>query len=275
LFQEFFVKFADFYSVSKLERLALKNLQSNGTIFANFSKGMNFSDIIIVYLTLGSPFGVYYYLQNRSVLMAFVVALLWIPFSIKLLQSKITKALTINEFDVKFNSVSDVKKNLEQLLHENDTQLSIFEIREVLERYIGLTISANQKTDEIGNNETEIFRIADFANVKLGGICLHRKNQSKLLYHQTLAKKDFLKLISNLENQSLQNRAFDSAKNLAKFLDDSDTQKNIEKLQKLSQKFDVESVQNTEKDVWKPKPQITNQQVFQNSTNFKTMTVKK
>lgn len=268
-------KFADFYSLSELERLTTKNLQSNGTIFAIFSNGMNFTDIIIIYLALGSPFGVYHYLQNRSVLKAFIVALLWIPFSLRLLQSKITKSLITNEFDVKFNSVSDVKRNLEQILHKDNSQLSIFEIREVLERYIGLTISENQKTDEIGENETEIFRIAETENVKLGGICLHRRNQSKLFYHQTLAQKDFLKLISDAENLNLQSKIYDSAIQLTKILDDSETQKNIENLNRLTQKIAVESVQITEQDVWKPKPQITKQQVFQTSTNLKTLTAKK
>jgi hypothetical protein len=236
---------------------------------------MNFTEIIIVYLALGSPFGVYYYLQNRSIIKAICVLLLWIPFAFTLLQGKVTNLLTKDEFVENFKSVSVYKKQIEQYLSKNLPQFSIFEIREVLERYIGLTLS-QQESNEIGKNETEVFQIAESKNIKLGGICLHRRNQTKLNYHQTLARRDFLKLINECVNFADRNKIYDCAMQIATILDDIETEKAIKNLQRFPQKYEPISVQTMENDLWNSKLQPNNVQskMMQTSSMMKTMSIK-
>jgi hypothetical protein len=236
---------------------------------------MDFTEIIIVYLALGSPFGVYYYLQNHSIIKAVCVLLLWIPYAYTLSQGKVTNLLPNDEFVVNFKLVSIYKKLIEQYLSKNLPQFSIFETREVLERYIGLTLS-QKESNEIGKNETEIFQIAGSKNVKLGGICLHRRNQTKLNYHQTLARRDFLKLLNECVHFEDNNKVYDSAIQIATILDDVETEKAIKNLQRFPQKYEPISVQTMENDLWNSKLQPKNVQakIMQTSSMMKTMSIK-
>ena len=66
-------------------------LQQAGTYFANFDHGMNWNDLIIIYLACGAPFAVYYYLQNRNLneknylyLKTLFRFLVWIPDAFRL-----------------------------------------------------------------------------------------------------------------------------------------------------------------------------------------------
>jgi hypothetical protein len=164
---------------------------------------MSLIDFTILYFACGSPFAVYYFLQNRNLLKAAIIWMLWIPYSIRLFHAKVTSRLIFDKKSASDSEIEVIQKEIEQIMFENVTKFSLFEFREVFERYVGLTLSNKQKNDQIGENETEVFRVAKRENVKLGAICLHRRNQFKLKYHQTLARRDFLKAINELNSKKL------------------------------------------------------------------------
>jgi hypothetical protein len=164
---------------------------------------MSLIDFTILYFACGSPFAVYYFLQNRNLLKAAIIWMLWIPYSIRLFHAKVTSRLIFDKKSASDSEIEVIQKEIEQIMFENDTKFSLFEFREVFERYVGLTLSNKQKNDQIGENETEVFRVAKRENVKLGAICLHRRNQFKLKYHQTLARRDFLKAINEFQSKKL------------------------------------------------------------------------
>jgi hypothetical protein len=163
---------------------------------------MSLIDFTILYFACGSPFAVYYFLQNHDWLKSIIIWMLWIPYSFLLLQRKVTSKLNFDKNIASDSEIEVIQKEIEQIVFENNTKLSIFEFREIFERYVGLTLS--KKQNQIGENETEIFRVAKRENIKLGAICLHRRNQFKLKYHQTLARRDFLKIINELNSKKLQ-----------------------------------------------------------------------
>jgi hypothetical protein len=163
---------------------------------------MSLIDFTILYFACGSPFAVYYFLQNRAWLKSIIIWMLWIPYSFRLLQRKVTSKLNFDKNIASDSEIEVIQKEIEQIVFENNTKLSIFEFREIFERYVGLTLS--KKQTQIGENETEIFRVANYDNVKLGSICLRRRNQFKLKYHQTLARRDFLKAINEFQSRKLQ-----------------------------------------------------------------------
>jgi hypothetical protein len=149
--------------------------------------------------------------------------MLWIPYSFRLLQRKVTSKLNFDKNIVSDSEIEVIQKEIEQILFENDTKLSLFEFREVFERYVGLTLTKKQKNNHIGENETDIFRIVKHENVKLGAICLNRRNQFKLTYHQTLARRDFLKVINELNSKKLQL----SSLKLFRILEDDEAKKSL------------------------------------------------
>jgi hypothetical protein len=163
---------------------------------------MNSTDIIIIYLAIGLPFGVHFYLKNRfnenSSLKSLVVTLIWIPYSIKLFQNRITNKLINSEFDVKLGIVSEKQKNLERILLKNNSETSLFEFREIIERYVALSLSLNEVEESFGENKRELFRISKSPNIELSAICLNRMNQYKLRNHQSNARKDFVNLINKI-----------------------------------------------------------------------------
>jgi hypothetical protein len=171
---------------------------------------MNALEIFIVYLSCGAPFGVHFYFQNRSrgtrgdvFLKSFLTVVVWIPYALRLLHANITKKLFVNNFDGKRNSdsrrapaLAEAERRLIRYCSENCIGLSVFEIREIVERYAGLTLAVKQfsETDE---GESELLKVANHENVRLGTKCLSRRNRLRLEFHQTLARGDFLKLLAN------------------------------------------------------------------------------
>jgi len=227
---------------------------------------MNLIDLLVVYFAIGAPFAVSYFLRNRrddkSVsfwLKILLVFLLWLPFAATLLfRNKYFR----NFFNLNFfrdilekdssQEISQIQKRIENLLIKSDLDISAFDYRETIERYTGLTLASEVKT--AGDFESEIFRVAENTNIKLGSICLQRRNRIKLIQHQTEARRDFLHIIKQLfdsisDTRSLQEPAFE----LVKILKDDAAQKSLEKMfAEYLQTEKLSNVEYTEKDIWKP-----------------------
>lgn len=240
---------------------------------------MNWNDLIIIYLACGAPFAVYYFLQNRNLpdqnllwpktILRFVF---WIPFGFLLVARRylFTKLYT-NVFDVgsildakKVAHIVTIQKNFEKTLLEGHSKLSIYEFREIFERYTGLTLELQNDSQEISEREQEIFRVTNHGNKKLAGICLHRRNRQRLIFHQNLARRDFFELFEDLVKRAARRKTlFDEAAKLFFILRDFESQKTLEiLLSETLQTQEKSTVKNLEKELWnseKQKPLPANQ----------------
>lgn len=226
---------------------------------------MNLTDTIIIYLTFGAPFGVYYFLQNRRRknpaslwLKSILIFIFWIPFAFLLFRRKIDFR---NSFGIpnktKANKPNEIlyvlQKRIEKSLTASDLKISIYELREIVERYVGLSLAEADKSFKISEREKEIFRISKIKNTELGAVCLTRRNRNRLFFHHTEARKDFLHLIEKLLESDFKRVELEQAAiELVNFLQDRDALKSLEKMFERSLQSDArESVKLTEKDLWK------------------------
>ena len=176
---------------------------------------MNIFDAIIIYLSCGAPFGVYYFLHNRDkhdaghlTLKTFLEWVIWPASAVKMIggaylfsgRSK-TNFDPLTELDAgKDEKVCEIQKSLEQIFFEGpaSARISIYAFREVFDRYAGLSLALRPGVDSPGVAQAEIFRAADHGNVELASICLNRRNRSLLAAHQIQAREDFIDTLDKL-----------------------------------------------------------------------------
>lgn len=233
---------------------------------------MNFNDLTIIYLACGAPLGVYYFLQHRRNtnrqslwLKTFVNFLFWMPFAFRLLwQNKIFQKLFRTVFDRQAVSdatieklIAPLRKQLETSIvnsipqnAENIPQMSVFEIREIFDRYIGLTLACQIERENSQSDRTEnkFYKISGHKNARLASICSARRNRQRLFFHQTEARRDFLNLINETNGEHFRKETIE----FAKLLNDLEAKNALEKMfAPTAQTEKLSSVKDTEKDLWK------------------------
>lgn len=241
---------------------------------------MNLYDFLIIYLTCGAPFAVYHFLQYRSV---FKSRQLWLKTILNFLfwplsayrfarNSRTLKNIFDKVFvnDTYSDSVSDTEKDLqitqkriEKIVLEYDPNVSVYELREIFDRYAGLTLT-RQNADTIHQTDRyKIFQIVDHDNAKLAGICFERRNRKRLSHHQTQARQDFLNIFAKLFEANFETDKLGEL--IVKFitlLEDPPAQKLIkEMVEQKAQSGGKINVQIARKDLWKtepPKPSTIN-----------------
>lgn len=249
-------------------------MRAFGTNFATLYPVITFFDIIIIYLACGTPFGVYFYVQNRSeksvipVLFGSLLrTFLWIPFGIRYFHSRITKKLPIFEFDNKSPAVSllaskieNAKKSLEHYLLESGADISLFDFREILDRYCGLTIDLKEAQENHQEAEDlEVSKLSGHPNPALAAACIQRRNLIHLAYHQTLASKDLLKVFVELDTLANGRTDFrECSLELAMLLDDREFEKNLGSLYRLQTQTERDlPVNELENELWLTKKQTS------------------
>lgn len=156
-------------------------------------------DLTVVYFALGSPFGVYQVTRGgmrtrRSAAAAAVHFVLWPVFALVLLrESLVNHVRSQNELEFR---VEDIASRLESLAFTKGSMASLFEYREVFGRYTGLTIAL--KIQGSARCWKDLFSISRHENVERASVCLLRRNQNLLSFHQMRARNDFIHLISNM-----------------------------------------------------------------------------
>jgi len=162
------------------------------------------------------------------------------------------------------NGILSAQKKIENFLSENDLKISVYEFREVCERFAGLTTACANNKNKPSKHEQEFFRIAGFHSKELSARCLHRRNQKRLCFHQTEAEKDFLRMIAAILDSVEEKTEFSRLTlEYVKFLNNYRAQKALTEMFKdkpqIKQKI---SVTDLERDLWMsetPKPQTVNQ----------------
>jgi hypothetical protein len=225
---------------------------------------MNQTDLIIIYLACGAPFGVYYFLQNRRQkqttlfwLKTTLAFILWLPLAARLFWNKFSfersQFLTVN----KEKSIFSIQKQIEAILLETDSLISIYNFREVFERYAGLTAANFDRSDNITDAEKEIFRISKNSDIELAAICQYRRNRKKLFFHHTLARQDFLNIIAKLSELSSDKKKLGNLSvEFVKLLNDIEAENALEKIFTTASQTDKDfAVKHLEKDLWNPEIQ--------------------
>jgi hypothetical protein len=230
---------------------------------------MNLTDFIIIYLACGSPFGVYYFLQSRNEaespiiwLKIFLTFFFWIPFAFLFVRQFLVsnKNLHSNYYLTSAFEAEDegniylIQKEIEKKFSESRLDFSLFEFRETLERYVGLTLANQQAFTKVSEREKEVFRIAENSNVELAANCLHRRNRKLLAFHQTEARQDFLQMIGKLSDSMPDKKNLENlAVKFVRLLKDKQAENSLEKLFAMNLQTDIApSVLQREKDLWNP-----------------------
>ncbi len=202
---------------------------------------MNSSDFLIIYLTCGAPFGVFYFLQNRKEqnnirlwLKTFFTFIFWLPFGFRLLENKARKKFyggkkAFSNSDKIETEIFPFQNHFEEILRKSDLQISIFEFREVIERYVGLTLAKYNGSTKATETEKDFFRIANGGNAEIGAVCLNRRNLKRLTFHQIQARQDFLQLIGRLVIFASDKEKFaEAAADFFRVLEDAEAQSAFE-----------------------------------------------
>lgn len=176
---------------------------------------MRVTDFIIIYFACGAPFGVYFFTSNKNMpsnrklwLKSFFVFVFWFPFFLGFIYkkdlfgkflgfTKIENTVRNTGFEINEKKIFSIQKSLEQIIKRSGIDISIYQFRNVFERYAGLTLALNDQIEVTSNNES-VFGVAGHSNIELAQICQNRRNRKHLSFHQINALEDFLKVIRQL-----------------------------------------------------------------------------
>lgn len=209
---------------------------------------MSFLDFIIIYLTCGTPFAVEYFIKNQMsstlgncFFKASLITVFWLPYSLKNLWRFVKKQNSLINFDtnkepysLSLSKIHDTQKKMESLSFLNEGKYSLFEFRDLVNRYKGLMLETQGEYELPSAAESEIFKVSNSSNVNISSICLHRRNRNRLFFHQRMAQRDFLAFLTETFRTSIhsdKNHFIVLAFELAVLLKDS------EMLLKLKQNF--------------------------------------
>ena len=226
---------------------------------------MRISDTIIIYLTIGSPFAVHYFskfplnhtrnhlLRTISVLFFWPFYSIWATLRVKL--TKRDRSFDSSEsysLDARLDKkVDEVTLAMEMFLQDSLPEMPLFEFREVIDRYVGLTFAFRSDIDHSNRGLGQILNGPD-GDRELHSICINRRNRKALESHRNRARLDFLTLVSNAIDADGSDSAFvRSALELSRVISDDDAFRKIGKLVASSEQTPVEiSVTTVEREVW-------------------------
>ena len=170
---------------------------------------MNPGDLLIIYLAFGAPIAVYKYLQNRSArttlrLASSVMTLLfWIPAAARIVYLYFTNANLADAFvsapdeELEYKRIGTARDALGTALIRSTEGLSVHDVRDTIERYIGLANAVGQEEFDVTVTHP-IFEAVGRSDGSTATACLNRRNKNRLERHCRWARQDFLMLFEYL-----------------------------------------------------------------------------
>jgi hypothetical protein len=188
---------------------------------------MRLSETVTIYLATGASFGVYDYHRGRtpvsrshSLLQALRAAILWPLAAVRILVSRQRKRKDRPDDEAE-RARRKVIEKIDQT--QRDLLASLFKVielaqgsnapgraklerasralREVVEKYVGLTLAATESSAEApaGERELELCRVAGRRgdDLLLAGRCIHRRNIARLITHQARARTELLHALAD------------------------------------------------------------------------------
>ena len=214
---------------------------------------MNATDLIIIYLACGSPFGVYQITKWQegqsagSLAKTLMSFLLWPMFAVTLLVNRLNRD---RPEEAANGRVEDIRSAIERIAFSEGSTAALFDFREVYYRFTGLFEAANTKIAK--KPSSELFEVSGHHNKDLASRCLARRNREKLAYHQTLARNEFVDLISELANrQPGGSEITELALELADHLRDDDTSADLTAILSVQVRSTSPGITDLEEELWK------------------------
>jgi len=161
---------------------------------------MNVTDIIIIYLACGAPFGVYQVTKDRplrsdihwaSVASSFV---LWPALALSLMFDGF---LPSKDASLR---IDRTRIQIEEIAFSGEPMSLLFEFREIFYRYTGLAEAMDGQTETPMAYSKMRWNRSDTIAAK----CIARRNREKLEFHLARARNEFIDLISELASSNRQ-----------------------------------------------------------------------
>lgn len=200
-------------------------MKSAGMFVAHILSVMRLTEVIIIYLAAAAPIGVAYFLNRektsaRAYGMAIGVALVW-PVTLTLMwlarecfRGERTYAFESAESRLRQNC-DHAKRALLAALHKAEdaaravpatnfdaAQHVLFNAREAIERFIGLTLAAREARIDAppSPREIELCRVAGRSgdDLTIAGRCTRRRNVARLLAHRQRARAEMLHALAEV-----------------------------------------------------------------------------
>jgi hypothetical protein len=227
--------------------------------------GMHLSDILVIYLTFGSPLAVHYFFRTtevtlyKRILRGTLAFLFWPTYAIWLISwvkmtkpDRTTNSLENSRLDAPYlKKVDALTAAMESVLRAELPDLSILEFREMIERYAGLVIA--ERSDK-GQNLSALAVIdsADRERIELNAMCINRRNRKRLTRHRTLAGDEYFGLISDASGSAGKDSEFVKLSiELCRVISDNEMLSRIVELQRNTRQMpELKSVKTVELDVW-------------------------
>jgi hypothetical protein len=165
----------------------------------------------------------------------------WIPAAIQISYLYLGNAYFIDVFvsrqksDSSHRRLDEIRESMSAELIRWIRGTNIHDIRETVDRYVGLADAARTATRQ-KTARHELFEAAGREEYYLGQLCLMRRNRRRLERHHIQAREDFLALF---RQASLPITAADAIRmgiDLARRLDDSET---VERLSRLASRSEI------------------------------------
>jgi hypothetical protein len=205
---------------------------------------MTLTDLLIIYLAFGAPLAVYKYLQNRGtqigrrILLSSFTFVFWLPAAAEIGYLYFTNAYLGGAFVSRRDSVS-AEERLSAMRESLSTELikrargsNIHDLRETLDRYVGLAGAARNSVGQAAA-KNELFEAAGREKDELSSICLMRRNLHRLERHHIQASADFIELFEWGADRPDASASLDLGIEMARQLDDHET---VSKLSELKVK---------------------------------------
>ncbi len=177
---------------------------------------MTLTDLLIIYLACGTPFSAHFLIhrdQRRdglSIAYGFLVTAVWPVYALVFLDEP-TSDSARHTYQFANGEDSDLNESKSTIFVTNDANkflsyiespAKVFEFREVVDRYAGLTSAVFEWSSGENVNGYEIYKVSNHPKAELGAICLNRRNLNRVLSHQKLAREDFLSMLWFLAHAS-------------------------------------------------------------------------
>jgi hypothetical protein len=195
---------------------------------------MNIADLVIIYLAFGAPFAVYKYLHNRDlergqrILSSLLTFVFWIPVAAQTGYRYFTNAYSGNAFVSQRNldaldaRLALLRESIKAELILAGCNLTVHDIREILQRYAGLAECARDTLDRESDSFSRLFEAAGRTKHEIATACLTRRNRLRLKRHSTQAGHDFAVLFEQLSTPAAR-KAVELGIEFANILDDNET----------------------------------------------------
>ncbi len=192
---------------------------------------MKFSEFLIIYLALGLSFGFHYLLNNHkwsfgALTKSFVIFVFWPFYGFQIVSRSREKSFSLRDE----RETLRIQKRLEDSIKEEG--LNIFEVREIISRYVGLTLAEKECMNwEVG---AELLKLSNHPNPELGIKCLQRRNFERIGTHRNKASEAFVNVILPLVyNEDV----YQLSLRLAESLKDDKTAQKIRERYSMTQKL--------------------------------------